>query len=432
MRPEATLSGTVGVLADDLTGAMDGGVRLLGAGLSVRVCIEPNELAAMAGETDVLVVDTETRNIEPRRAAARVLSAVSELTDAGFPLGYKKIDSTLRGNLGAELEAVLTSGAAKRVVVAPALPHNGRTTRGGIHYVEGRPLAETEFARDPLAPVEHSRIRDVITEQCPRRTTELGLDDIRGGALPAALSELFALGVQIVVADAETDEDLSGLALAAESAGALPCGSAGWLEAVGRRMSGRSSKDTGRFEPRGGPVLVVSGSPSAVSKEQINRAGGAPGTTVLRLRGATADRQERVSELRRFAEECLCARADGHDVVVDAAGAGRAEIRSLLQDDPREMRRESERVQDLLGRAVEVVLGQGPIAGLVVFGGETALTLCAGLGVVGLDLVGEAEPFVPLGLAVGGGFEGLPVVTKAGGFGTPDVVSAAIRVLRGG
>jgi uncharacterized protein YgbK (DUF1537 family) len=232
------------------------------------------------------------------------------------------------------------------------------------------------------------------------------------------------------VADAESEEDLRALALATESEGALPCGSAGWLEPVGKRIAGSKGGQTRVPAAGAGPVIVVSGSPSPVSKRQIEHAGTSETIDVVRLQGASRGERERRRELARFTAEAASARAVGHDIVVDAAGEGRAAIRESLGDDELEMRRESERIQSLLGEAVMAFFAQGPVGGLVVFGGETALNLCSRLGIAGLELSTEVEPFVPLGGVLGGDHEGLPVVTKAGGFGSDAVVEAAIRALR--
>jgi len=51
------------------------------------------------------------------------------------------------------------------------------------------------------------------------------------------------------------------------------------------------------------------------------------------------------------------------------------------------------------------------------FGGDTAFAAAEGLGAKGIEIKGQLEPYIPYGEWIGGVSPGLPVVTKAGGFG---------------
>lgn len=147
------------VLADDMTGALEVGAAFAAAGfrtiVSTRVETGP----------EVLVVDTETRHLTPAAAFERVVQIARE---AGIPdLVYKKTDSTLRGNIRAELNALSASFPEWAIGYAPAYPQQGRTVVGGIVYVHGVPVAETSFARDGLNPVLSSSVRDLIGPELP-------------------------------------------------------------------------------------------------------------------------------------------------------------------------------------------------------------------------------------------------------------------------
>lgn len=129
------------VLADDLTGALECGVLIEGAVVTL-LAPAPAEAA---------VVDTDTRHVPP----AQALETVRRLTEQ-FPaeMIYKKTDSTLRGNIGAELAAL----PAGRIHYAPAYPRLGRTVRGGRLYVDGVPVEQTAFAHDPREPIEEGDV----------------------------------------------------------------------------------------------------------------------------------------------------------------------------------------------------------------------------------------------------------------------------------
>jgi uncharacterized protein YgbK (DUF1537 family) len=210
------------VIADDLTGAADAGVQLVRAGYRTGVAFWEAPLPPADG-LDAVVADTDSRALAPVDAAARVASVAGALKDA--PLLFKKVDSTLRGPIGAEVRAALEASGRARLVVAPAFPAAGRTTRGGVQHVRGQPLADVAQL--------------------------LGLPD--------------------VVADAEDDADLVALVRGIrDPSEVLWVGSAGLAAALGAVHPG--PRDEPRSRPRSdGGVLVVIGTATPTAREQVSR-----------------------------------------------------------------------------------------------------------------------------------------------------------------
>jgi uncharacterized protein YgbK (DUF1537 family) len=142
-------------LADDMTGALEVGAKFRAAGIHAVVSLQP----LAAGSAPVVVYDTETRHLAPADAA----SEVARFIGAHRPgLIYKKTDSTLRGNISAELEALARLFPDWRMGYAPAYPALGRTVKAGVLHVHGIPVAETEFARDALNPVRASSVSAIL------------------------------------------------------------------------------------------------------------------------------------------------------------------------------------------------------------------------------------------------------------------------------
>ena len=135
-------------LADDLTGALEVGAMFEGAVVTQgEGCDAP-----------VLVVDTESRHLGAEEAAERVRGGWLK---ARADLIYKKTDSALRGNIGAELGAL----PAGKIHYVPAYPRMGRVVRGGELLVDGVAVHRTAFGQDPLDPVKGSDIRAKLAEQ---------------------------------------------------------------------------------------------------------------------------------------------------------------------------------------------------------------------------------------------------------------------------
>ena len=142
------------IIADDLSSATDCGAQVVRSGLSVVVPLGGYSPPAQARPTQVISVDTDSRSLSADRAYAKVRTAARQLVAEGWTDFYKSVDSTLRGNLGAEIEAVLEIVKPDCAVIAPAFPKYGRTTVNGVQYLHGRPLHETEFGSDPTAVVD--------------------------------------------------------------------------------------------------------------------------------------------------------------------------------------------------------------------------------------------------------------------------------------
>ena len=117
---------------------------------------------------------------------------------------YKRLDSGLRGNVGAELAAV-----ARPCVVAPAAPAYGVATIDGVQLLDGRPVTESRYSNTAEAAASAR-----VAESLPGKPAALRLDVIRGRALADALAD--ACGRSgFVVCDSESLADLAAIAAAA-------------------------------------------------------------------------------------------------------------------------------------------------------------------------------------------------------------------------
>lgn len=237
------------VVADDFTGANDAGVSLAQVGHTVDVAFE----MPYRGDASVWVINSDSRAMDPKLAAMKITSLMSHLPLANnLPLVIKKIDSTLRGNIGAEIEALMKACGITGAVVAPAFPQAGRTTVAGECWVNGVRITETEFASDPKTPVLSARIADII-----RLQTAIPCQ-------PVTVSQLSHLSYEqpwIGVIDAQTDSDLDRIAAAVMQAKQplLLVGSAGICDAVTRRSAIMSPPT----------VLAIIGSMSEIAQRQI-------------------------------------------------------------------------------------------------------------------------------------------------------------------
>ncbi len=371
----------VGIQADDLAGACDTGAPFAARGLETLVVVSDGDgPPALPRETAaVLVVDTESRAAPVEEARARARMAGSALKAGSPRILYKKVDSTLRGHVAAEVDGMLDGSGLAVALLAPAFPAQRRTVIDGCLRVEDRPAGETAIARDPAFPRTGASVLALLAAGGVRPVMSLPLPTIRRGrdAVAVGLHRFAGTGGRVLAADAETDADLAILAEAAGDGATLLAGSAGLATALAAR------RGPARLDERAAPpirlrrpLVVVAGSAHPATRAQIERLGSRQGLEVI---APPSDR-----------------------------GA----------DDPARRRETAARLADAASARVE----RSRPGALLLTGGETAIKVLRALGASGLRLAGEFEPGVALGTLVGGPFDGLALVTKAGGFGDADTL----------
>jgi D-threonate/D-erythronate kinase len=388
----------IAVIADDLTGAADTGVQFVRAGYRAAVFFRATEM--VADDLDAVAFDTDSRAMPAGFAAKRVLDAAR--VARGARIVYKKLDSTLRGNVAAELAAALGGTRRERVVVAPAFPAAGRTTVGGIQRVHGVPVDETEMAKDPNTPVSEAHIPSLLADTFSS-VGALSVENLADHKrVRRTLEEC-----ECVVVDAERDADLETLVRAVpDSARVLWAGSAGLALALGSVYPGPCAGDASVQRALVHPVLVVVGSLSGVAREQVRRLVGEYGNVDIPVGVGEA---YAVQEAVETAREAL-------------AGGACVVVRS-----PEERSASSESVLGSLAEVAALLSEEGLFEGMVLTGGATAVGVARRLGASGIRLEGEVETGVPRGTLIGP--RPYPVVTKAGGFGGPDTLVGAVEAL---
>ncbi|MEO7652941.1 MAG: four-carbon acid sugar kinase family protein [Bryobacteraceae bacterium] len=150
-------------LADDMTGALEVGAKFSAAGIDTLVSTQP----VAANSAHAVVLDTETRHLSPDAAAAEIKRFVLPWYANPPRLIYKKTDSTLRGNIASELQALAELYPEWRIGYAPAYPALGRTVKSGVLFVDGVAVEQTAFARDARNPVRTGSIAAMLHPELP-------------------------------------------------------------------------------------------------------------------------------------------------------------------------------------------------------------------------------------------------------------------------
>ena len=385
------------IIADDLSGAADCASAYARVGKETLVVID-HDAAGDTGPVDVVALDADSRRMPAAQAAQLHRELHARYAGPGQVL-YKKIDSTLRGNFAAELAAI--AGAAGLAIVAPAFPPAGRTTRNGRQYLNGVALEDSEVWRaEGMTGVAHI---PAMLEGHGVRTGVLNVADVRCGAreLAARMEAAAQDGMQALVCDVETDDDLRAIAQASLHI-AVPCfwvGSAGLAFHLAQ-VAGRTAAPPASLAVNGA-ILTVVGSLSSVSRAQAERLQEATGMRCVDV-AASVLRQGKPDARWAGLQQTLAT----------TLGQGQDLLLTIGMDEAVDM---SEGLHLCQGLAEMVAPLAGMIGALVSTGGETARAMLCAMHYRGLRLVGEIEPGVALSIAAGP--RPLTVITKAGAFG---------------
>ena len=411
------------IIADDFTGALDTGVQFAARGIRTRVVVEP-DVDFTACEAEVLVVDTETRHLPAAEAYDAVFRLTQRARCAGVSYIYKKTDSALRGNIGAELAALLKASSCRYLPFLPAFPQMGRITRGGVHYVDGVPVTESPFGIDPFDPVKHSVVTDLIAQQC----------DLAVRSFPAlAAGDSVPQDEGILVFDAADDGDLysTGRQLLGQDGLHIMAGCAGFGAVLPELLgiAAETTRPLPELDPR---LLVVCGSVNPITLAQLDRAESA-GFTRLRLTPRQKlepgywKSDEGRTELTRI--EAMLAASPHCIIETNDLGGNQptADYAARLGIDREALR---VRIAGSLGHLVSAIFTSPSLGTLLLTGGDTLLQCMSCVGVRELEPLCELENGVVLAGFIYNGCT-RHVITKSGGFGQESLLTdLAARIAR--
>lgn len=419
---------TLGVIADDFTGATDVASMLVRAGMrTVQVIGVPGASEGPAPQADAIVVALKTRTVPAAEAVRESLAALRWLQAAGMRQCYFKycstFDSTPAGNIGPVTEALLDALGTDFGIACPAFPENGRTIFRGHLFVGDELLSDSGMRQHPLTPMTDANLVRVLQAQGTRRVGLLRYDAIAQGeaAVRARIAALRSEGIAIAIADATSNDDLRVLAAACADLPLLTAGSGlalGLPEVYAARGWLTPDAHAADLDPAGGRAAILAGSCSLATQAQVARwqAAGRPAFAVdprALARGApVAD--DALAWAQSLTEPVLVyATASAPALQAVQAELGAQQAGAL--------------VESCLAQVARGLVARG-VRRLVIAGGETSGAVVQALGVTQLRIGAAICPGVPWTQAEGTGLDSpLQLALKSGNFGGADFFDEALR-----
>lgn len=307
-------------------------------------------------------------------------------------------------------------------VIAAAIPAAGRTTQDGLCLVHGVPLLETEFASDPKTPIHSSRIAELVALQSDVPVHEVSLVDVRRGSLSALLSAFAKAGECMVVVDAVEERDLALIAQAVCEQKQMPLlvGAAGLANALPAATFMQEKQEL--------PVLVVAGSMSEATRRQVEKAVCQGRAKVVDIDAARLVASSFAPEMDSVIEQaCAQLSQQQHTILrTSRCAEDRDMIDTLCFNVGMSRQQLGELLSQRLGEITLRIIEQARIGGLFLTGGDIATSVASALGAEGYRIHSEVAPCIPCGTFVNSEIDDLPVITKAGGFGSDTTLCDAL------
>jgi D-threonate/D-erythronate kinase len=425
----------VGIIADDLTGANDTGVQFARKGYNTSVLMSEDD--TIQTDLDVIVIDTDSRDLSPEDAYRRVKDTCEFMKRLKPEINYKKIDSTMRGNIPAELDGVYDSLKPDFVIVAPGYPKNNRKVENGVIYIHNKPLHETEFANDPKSPITDSNVVDILIKGTKYNVGLISRDDMKEGMdyIAKKMALFHKNKTPYLVFDSATEEELAKIVKVVQMTGykVVWSGSAGLANHLLKDAPSKHQVGNTEVPKNSLPVLMVVGSVNKNSRRQLEVVLSEDDVKGIMLYShqVIADEHSLMEETLRVMNDVEQAIKNNKHIVLYSSGNPEEvelanQIGVGLGLTPKMV---SEKISEVLGQLTSTIINNYEIDRLFLTGGDTAKKVCNSLGIVEFKLRDEVEVGVPIGI--------LPydreilTITKAGGFGSELSLLQSIAILKG-
>ncbi|MBU8788711.1 four-carbon acid sugar kinase family protein [Bacillus glycinifermentans] len=422
----------IGVIADDLTGGNGTGVKLTKLGYNVATMVFYENLPS-SKEINGVIIDTDSRYAKEDIAHRRVKTAAANLKKWETDIVCKRIDSTVRGNIGVELDALLHElGEESIAVVIPAYPDSGRIVSGGYLLIHGVPVQLSDVGKDPVKPVTESHVPKLVQKQSDHQVAGIGLETILAGkeAIEADMLQKIEKGARILVPDAITNENIESIACAMAELDMyqmVPADPGPLTAAYAQAFSRKRMKDK--------KIIITVGSVTSNSSKQlhylIDKTNLRPvyvDAKKLATMGGTWD-QEVDRVIKRAAEEME--KQDILLITTDSLGSEILDLKALSAKEQVSQDALAKRIADGLGKMTRLVIQNSrfEIGGCFTSGGDVTASLCSISRAEGIQLIDEILPLVAYGKFIGGYLDGIPIVTKGGTAGDTKAIYTSVKYL---
>ncbi|MBO1198423.1 four-carbon acid sugar kinase family protein [Staphylococcus simiae] len=423
----------IGVIADDLTGGNGTGVKLNNLGFNVATMINYDSIPSNE-IINATVVNTDSRYSSERVAKNRIKTAVHNLKEWNTDIFCKRIDSTVRGNIGIEIDEMLNQLDEEAIVIlVPTYPESNRTMVGGYLLLHNVPIELSDVSMDPVKPITSSYVPELIGQQTENKVSHIPLSQVLKGEknLKQQMNHHIDNGSKIIVVDAITSENIEVIGKAMvliDHKLLVPADPGPLTETYVKSYSIKNLKQK--------KILLTVGSVTQNSHNQLKylqekREIGKVYVDSKQL--ATDDENKWEKTIRECVEHGKDMLHENNILLMttDHPNNEIINLDYLAKQNGKSQDFYAKRISDGLAKITRLIIEESEyhIGGCFSSGGDVTASLCAIGKTEGIELKDEVLPLISYGVFLGGYFEGLPIITKGGTAGEVDAVYTAVKYL---
>lgn len=420
------------IIADDLTGANDTGAILAQNGFHVGTVLNSAHMNDFK-DFDTLCISTDSRAMTQEEAYNAIQKAAQIFPKNDSILYSKRIDSTLRGNVGAEIDSILDYlGESYTAIVVASFPGSGRTCVGDMLLVNQVPLQLTEVSKDPINPMTTSRVTEIVKKQSKHKVGYIGLEKVSDYSV-TLLKELETVmeSCRVIVIDARTQQDIETIAAccAASNKNIVAIDPGAFTAALAEFRFHKKKYETGKS------ILCAVGSVSELTLKQVAYLQQNDNPGIVKINPELFFEEEtRETEIARVAKEICEKEKQFQILLITTTDSDRklVDFNSINGAQGLTTRQCSRVITETLADTVIRILDElgDKIGGLYASGGDVSVAISEKLGISGFDVCDEVIPLAIYSRIIGSRHDGLPIVTKGGLIGKENTLQVCINYLK--
>ena len=417
------------VIADDLTGSN------ATCSLFKKIGLRAASILKLQGDinydVDVISYSTASRGLDKEEAYKKVSEATKILKNKDVLVYNKRIDSTLRGNIGTEINAMLDNLEDDRIaVVVPAYPDSGRIVVNKTMLVNGVLLENSDAGKDPKTPIKTSCVESLIQKGIKYSSTYFTLSDIEQPIeeIVKKIQEAIKKS-RVLIFDAVNNEDIIKISKAIINS------DINIVTVDPGPFTLYYSKELQKKNHLEKKILMVIGSVTATTKKQIEYILQEEDIFLVKMKVEDFFEKETcLKEIERVISYIKKGIASYDLFLVTTSPIGdekKADLQKLAENLNTTVEEISKIIANTLTETVVKILKETEkFEGVYSSGGDITIALLEKLKAIGVEIREEVIPLAAYGRLIGGDFPNLKLVSKGGMVGDEKTIKLCLHKIK--
>jgi len=417
------------VIADDLTGSN------ATCSLFKKIGLRAASILKLQGDinydVDVISYSTASRGLDKEEAYKKVSEAIKILKNKDVLVYNKRIDSTLRGNIGTEINAMLDNLEDDRIaVVIPSYPDSGRIVVNKTMLVNGVLLENSDAGKDPKTPIKTSCVESLIQKGIKYSSTYFTLSDIAQPIEEIAKKIQEAIKKsRVLIFDAVNNEDIIKISKA------IIHSDINIITVDPGPFTLYYSKELQKKNHLEKKILMVIGSVTATTKKQIEYILQEEDIFLVKMKVEDFFEKETcLKEIERVISFIKKGIASYDLFLVTTSPIGdekKADLQKLAKNLNTTVEEISKIIANTLTETVVKILKETEkFEGVYSSGGDITIALLEKLKAIGVEIREEVIPLAAYGRIIGGDFPNLKLVSKGGMVGDEKTIKLCLHKIK--